>query len=167
MAALQRKKKTLLALASIALGARTQDLTAVTGTATGTASASACASTIQPKNAAPSVASGWRANVVASQLTKPRGVLFDSEGGLLVVEQDRGISRLTFNQDQGACVRSEGDVALIIKDGSVSPSSTSIDIHLTLHPVEPWYRALRGWQHPLCLLIHRSLCLGLRCEPGP
>ncbi|KAF1972946.1 soluble quino protein glucose dehydrogenase [Bimuria novae-zelandiae CBS 107.79] len=103
--------RSLLALAYIALGVQAQ---------TSTASAAACASTIESQNPAPSVASGWRVDLVANNLTEPRGVIFDSEGGLLVVEQNRGISRITFNEDQGGCVRSEGSAELIIDDASLN-----------------------------------------------
>ncbi|KAJ4354520.1 uncharacterized protein N0V89_006257 [Didymosphaeria variabile] len=100
----------ILVLAYIALGVRAQSTTA---------SASACASTIAPKNAAPSVASGWRADVVANELTSPRGIIFDSEGGLLFVEQDRGISRVKISGD-GGCARKDGNASLIIEDESLN-----------------------------------------------
>lgn len=93
--------------------------------------APACASTIQPQHPAPSLASGWRADVVASNLSRPRTVLFDSEGGLLVVEPLKGISRITLDDGAGPCVRSKGEPALVIEDDSVGappslPSSLPI-----------------------------------------
>ncbi|KAJ4296663.1 hypothetical protein N0V90_006711 [Kalmusia sp. IMI 367209] len=109
--------KSLLVVAYIALRAQAQGTTA---SASASASASACASTITPKHAAPSVASGWRADVVANKLNDPRGLLFDDEGGLLVVEQNRGISRITFNKEQDGCVRKDGDAELIINDASLN-----------------------------------------------
>jgi hypothetical protein len=119
----------LLALAYIALGVRAQS---------STADASACASTIAPKNAAPSVASGWRANVVANGFSGPRGIVFDSEGGLLVVEGEKGISRITFNGERGGCVRSEGDSSLIIQDESVSRVRTYQLHFTTLDEISTW-----------------------------
>jgi len=104
--------KSLLVLSYIVLSVQAQSTTA-------TPSASACASTIAPRYAEPSVASGWRAEVVANNLTTPRGILFDSEGALLVVEQGRGISRVGLNQESGSCVRSSGKPELIIDDESV------------------------------------------------
>lgn len=103
----------LLALAHIALCA-----TLVRGQSSSTASASACASSLAPKNPAPSVASGWRADLVVDGLEGPRGLVFDSEGGLLVVEGGRGVSRIKFGGE--ACARGEGDRELIIEDESVS-----------------------------------------------
>lgn len=85
-----------------------------------TTTAAACTSTIAPRHAAPSLAAGWRAAVVANGLKSPRGILFDGNGALLVVEQSRGISRLAFNGDAGSCVRVNGDPDLVVDDPTVS-----------------------------------------------
>ncbi|KAH6615266.1 soluble quino protein glucose/sorbosone dehydrogenase [Boeremia exigua] len=69
---------------------------------------SACSSTIAPQNAAPSVAPGFRVEVVANNLRRPRSIHFDSEGGLLVVEQSQGIKRIRLTGD-GSCVRQDGE----------------------------------------------------------
>jgi hypothetical protein len=45
--------------------------------------------------------------------------MFDAEGGLLVVEQRHGVSRLRLEGD-GPCVRVNGDVQRVIEDESVS-----------------------------------------------
>ncbi|KAF2448014.1 soluble quino protein glucose dehydrogenase [Karstenula rhodostoma CBS 690.94] len=100
----------LLALAYIALGVAVRAQSS-------TASASACASSIAPKNAAPSVASGWRAEVVANGLDGPRAIVFDSEGGLLVVEGKKGISRISFGKGEGGCARGEGDREVVLNHG--------------------------------------------------
>lgn len=59
-------------------------------------------------------------HVVASGLRDPRGLIFDSEGGLLVVEQGRGVSRLRMTGGEGACVRADGEVQRVIEDEAVS-----------------------------------------------
>lgn len=105
----------LLAHATVLLSA-TQNAAAQTST---TASSS-CSSTIAPQHAQPSVAPGWQVHVVASGLRDPRGLIFDSEGGLLVVEQGRGVSRLRMTGDEGACVRADGEVQRVIEDEAVS-----------------------------------------------
>lgn len=69
-----------------------------------TSSAPTCSTTLTPKNAAPSVASGWEARVVATGLTNPRGIIFDSSGHLLVVQQGKGIGSLSLTDNGGACV---------------------------------------------------------------
>ncbi|EXJ59306.1 uncharacterized protein A1O5_12187 [Cladophialophora psammophila CBS 110553] len=53
----------------------------------------------------PSLASGYRMQVVATGLSKPRGILLDKAGNLMVVEQGRGvISAHTLNEDNAGCV---------------------------------------------------------------
>lgn len=86
---------------------------------TAQAQATACAKPIAPQKAAPSVAPGFRVEVVANGLRDPRSLLFDQQGGLLVVEQGHGISRLSLTGD-GACVQVEGQVQNVVEDGSVS-----------------------------------------------
>ena len=119
----------VLGLAYMAAVARAQGSSAsasasasASETASATASASACA-TLSPKNPAPSVASGWRASVVANGLTEPRVMVFDDEGGLLVSESSRGISRIVFEEGdgegEGGCV-GVGKAELIIDDEEVS-----------------------------------------------
>jgi len=101
------------------------------GAQSSSASASACASTIPPRHGQPSVAAGWNVQVVASGLTDPRGMVFDSEGGLLVVQQGRGIARVRFTEDEGACVRAEGNVEDVFMDEGVRfPCSSSRWEHL-------------------------------------
>ncbi|RAR11318.1 soluble quino protein glucose dehydrogenase [Stemphylium lycopersici] len=78
-----------------------------------------CESPIAPQNAAPSVAPGFHAEVVANGLRDPRGIIFDREGGLLVVEQGYGVSRLSLTGD-GACVQVEGDVQSVVEDDSLN-----------------------------------------------
>ncbi|PVH93956.1 Auxilliary activities family 12 protein [Periconia macrospinosa] len=85
-----------------------------------TASATPCSTTIALQSSAtPSVAAGWQAAVVANSLTSPRGIKFDSQGGLLVVEQEKGIVRLTFS-GEGSCARSNGSAQLVIDDPSLN-----------------------------------------------
>lgn len=106
--------KTLLAALYIA-GVGAQATQTVNAASSGT-SASACASTIAPRNGQPSVAPGYQVNVVASGLTEPRGIIFDSEGNLLVVQQGKGVSRLRLTNDEGPCIRVDGQVEDIIDD---------------------------------------------------
>ncbi|KAK4222040.1 soluble quino protein glucose/sorbosone dehydrogenase [Podospora fimiseda] len=63
-----------------------------------------CSNIIVPKNAAPVVAPGWQAQLVAGGLTKPRSIQFDSTGALLVVESGKGISRHRFSDNGGTCL---------------------------------------------------------------
>jgi glucose/arabinose dehydrogenase len=83
---------------------------------------SICSSSIAPQHAAPSVAPGFRVQVVANGLRDPRGILFDREGGLLVLEQGHGVSRLRLGGESG-CVSVEGEVQRVVENESVSLAS--------------------------------------------
>ncbi|KAJ4403899.1 hypothetical protein N0V91_006201 [Didymella pomorum] len=93
-------------------------LIAFTASAQSTA-LSACSSTIAPQNAAPSVAPGFRVEVVANNLTRPRSIQFDSEGALLVVEQSQGVRRIRLSGN-GSCVRQDGDVQNVTDNTSLN-----------------------------------------------
>ena len=60
----------------------------------------------------PSLASGYRMQVVATGLSSPRGIILDGSGNLLVVEQDRGlVSAHTLGESNGCVtVQSSRDV---------------------------------------------------------
>lgn len=63
-----------------------------------------CSSTLTASHAAPSVASGYVARLVANNLTSPRGIKFDSQGALLVVEADSGITALRLHDGGNDCL---------------------------------------------------------------
>lgn len=64
-----------------------------------------CASALQPSYPAPSLAPGYTAQLIATNLTKPRGLIFDSQGHLLVVQQQVGITSLRIQDDGGRCLK--------------------------------------------------------------
>ncbi|MCJ1443437.1 MAG: hypothetical protein MMC23_003935 [Stictis urceolatum] len=66
---------------------------------------SSCSNSIAPtKSIQPSVASGYEYAVVATGLTSPRSVVFDSSGNLLVLEAGKGLSSHVIQDDGGTCV---------------------------------------------------------------
>jgi glucose/arabinose dehydrogenase len=69
-----------------------------------TSQSSCTISTSSASYAAPSMAPGYTGRIVASGLTKPRSLLFDSNGNLLVVESGKGISVITLDDAGGSCV---------------------------------------------------------------
>ncbi|KAK2597640.1 hypothetical protein N8I77_012417 [Diaporthe amygdali] len=69
-----------------------------------TSSASACPTILTPSYEAPVVGSGWTAQLIAKGLTKPRSLIFDQNGALLVVQQGSGIVRMTFTDNGGTCL---------------------------------------------------------------
>ena len=80
---------------------------------------SSCSVTLAANYPAPSVAAGYEARLVANGLTAPRGIIFDNQGHLLVVEQSSGIVGLTLADDGGACL-SVISKQTIINDTTVS-----------------------------------------------
>jgi glucose/arabinose dehydrogenase len=67
--------------------------------------ASTCSDSLIPTNSIrPSAASGYEAALVATGLTKPRSITFDTLGNLLVVEQGVGITNLVLQDDGGLCL---------------------------------------------------------------
>lgn len=53
----------------------------------------------------PSIASGYHYQVVATGLARPRGIHFDNDGHLLVVESNSGrIVAFTLEEDDSGCV---------------------------------------------------------------
>lgn len=67
--------------------------------------ASSCSTSLTPTNSIrPSAASGYKAALVATGLTKPRSITFDTLGNLLVVEQGVGITNLVLQDEGGTCL---------------------------------------------------------------
>lgn len=66
--------------------------------------ADACPNTLKPKYGAPVVAGGWAYQVVANGFIRPRGIAFDQNGALLVIDSGAGIIRLGLADDGGTCV---------------------------------------------------------------
>lgn len=71
---------------------------------TTSSSAGACPTVLKPSYEAPVVGSGWTAQLIATGLKKPRGIIFDQSGALLVVQQGSGIVRLTLTDNGGTCL---------------------------------------------------------------
>jgi hypothetical protein len=63
----------------------------------------ACPAGLAPKNGAPVVAPGFQARLVANGLNKPRGLVVDSAGHLLAVQDGVGITSFTLAEREG-CV---------------------------------------------------------------
>ncbi|KAF2002884.1 soluble quino protein glucose dehydrogenase [Amniculicola lignicola CBS 123094] len=128
--------KTLLALC-LSAGIKAQSST--------TASSATCSSTIAPQHGQPSVAAGWNVQVVASGLTDPRGIIFDRSGNLLVVQQGYGISSLQLTNDNGACVRAQGDPRDIVVDATLNHGIELSDDGATLYASSP--SAVYAWDY--------------------
>ncbi|CAK7211159.1 hypothetical protein SCUCBS95973_001038 [Sporothrix curviconia] len=67
-------------------------------------SPSICPTILMPSYNAPVLTPGWSAQLIATNLTLPRSLRFDDAGGLLVLEEFKGIRRLTFGDYGGTCL---------------------------------------------------------------
>lgn len=76
-----------------------------------TASASTC--NLKPKYATPLTADGWQAQLVATGLSSPRGIILDSSGNLLVVQAGSGIVHLAFDDGGSTCLDVSKKTSLI------------------------------------------------------
>ncbi|KAK4560445.1 hypothetical protein LTR86_005641 [Recurvomyces mirabilis] len=81
--------------------------------------AASCSPTLTASYAAPSVAEGYVARLVAQNLTTPRGIIFDSQGTLLVVEQSSGIVALNIVDSGKGCL-SVGSRKTVINDTTLN-----------------------------------------------
>jgi len=68
------------------------------------AASAACSTNLKASYPAPVLNDGWSAQLIAQGLTAPRGILFDSNGGLLVVQQGSGIIHFTWTDDGSTCL---------------------------------------------------------------
>ncbi|KAK4145282.1 soluble quino protein glucose/sorbosone dehydrogenase [Dichotomopilus funicola] len=112
---MNRLLKRAAAAALLLSGSGTAQETTVTTTTVSTATtditttvastaASSCATVLTPTYSPPVVAKGWKAQLIATNLSSPRGIKFDSSGGLLVVEAQAGLRRLVFDDNGGTCL---------------------------------------------------------------
>ncbi|TKA76034.1 hypothetical protein B0A55_05118 [Friedmanniomyces simplex] len=106
--------------------------------------AASCSSTLSASYAAPSVAEGYVARLVANNLTKPRGIKFDSQGALLVVEQDVGITALTL-VDAGQGCLSVGSRKTVINDTTLNHGIEFSANGSTLYASSP--EAVYSWDY--------------------
>lgn len=77
------------------------------------AGAQSCSHSLSPSYPAPVVAEGYAAQLIISGLTKPRSILFDTEGALLVVESGVGITHIALQDDGDTCIGSGNTTRLI------------------------------------------------------
>ncbi|KAI5467649.1 soluble quino protein glucose/sorbosone dehydrogenase [Mariannaea sp. PMI_226] len=59
------------------------------------------------------VADGWSYSLVANKLDRPRGILFDTEGALLIVDSGVGVVHLQLDDSGGTCLQVKKKQTLI------------------------------------------------------
>lgn len=82
--------------------------------------AQSCPNVLVPSYKLPRLASGWQGQLVVTGLKKPRSILVDAAGNLLVLEAGKGLTRITWNDNGGTCL-SVAQSKLIINDAAVRP----------------------------------------------
>ena len=90
------------------------------------------------------VANGFSTYVLAKGLSSPRGIVFDKEGNLLVLEQFKGVTALRLNEENGCVTVASKHVAM--GDLSVSMNSYRIFSNGLIQVGEPWYSIISRWQ---------------------
>jgi len=78
-----------------------------------TAAQGGCASVQTPSYSRPVVGAGYVAQLVVTGLRRPRGIRFDGNGALLVVQQGQGIQRITFDDNGATCLNVKESKELI------------------------------------------------------
>jgi hypothetical protein len=73
------------------------------------------------------VANGFSTYVLANKLSSPRGIVFDKEGNLLVLEQFKGVTALTLKEENG-CITVASKTAAS-NDPSVSIRTSNACLH--------------------------------------
>ncbi len=133
--------------AALLLGASLAEAQETTAATTSTIAISsspstACATVLAPSYSPPVVADGWKAQLVATGLTRPRGIKFDINNGLLVVEAGVGLTRLTFTDNGGTCLSVKSSTS-VIADKEVSfdsnlPPSHNMDTNPNTSLTTAW-----------------------------
>jgi glucose/arabinose dehydrogenase len=90
------------------------------------AATAGCTSRLSSSYPAPIVADGWSFQLVATGLTSPRGILFDSNGGLLVVQQGLGVIHLSLSDNGSTCVEVSKTTNLINSSAARSERSPTL-----------------------------------------
>ncbi|KAF4990128.1 hypothetical protein FGRMN_8656 [Fusarium graminum] len=65
---------------------------------------------------APVTAPNWEYSVIANKLRRPRGLVFDTEGALLVIDSGNGIVRFELEDGGGTCLQVKKKTTLLKQD---------------------------------------------------
>ncbi|KFA66578.1 hypothetical protein S40285_07309 [Stachybotrys chlorohalonatus IBT 40285] len=81
--------------------------------AQGVAAQDECSNSLEVSYPAPVAADGWSYRLVANNFTRPRGLLFDADGNLLLIDAGVGLVHLTLRDDGGSCLSVEETTTLV------------------------------------------------------
>ncbi|XWX01942.1 hypothetical protein V2A60_009974 [Cordyceps javanica] len=79
----------------------------------GAVSAADCSNKLTVSYPAPVAAQGWTYQLVADGFTKPRGLEFDKDGGLLVIDAGAGLVHLSLKDEGNTCVSVDKKTTLV------------------------------------------------------
>ncbi|KAK4444662.1 soluble quino protein glucose/sorbosone dehydrogenase [Podospora aff. communis PSN243] len=83
--------------------------------AAGTSAQAACSVNLRSQYPAPQTAEGYQARLIVSGLSRPRGIIFDKSGNLLVVETRSGaIKQINFASDDKATCLAAGQTRTLV-----------------------------------------------------
>ena len=134
--------------------------------ASGQSNSQACPTSLTPKNSVkPSIASGYQMALVATGLTKPRSIQFDTAGNLLVVQQGAGVEKLTFKDNGGTCLQ-EQDRNTVVNNNDVGSLSRSCAIVCTDLAAQSWTRPFARRKDIIRFFPGSSVFLALRSGEG-
>ena len=110
----------------------------------------------------PSIASGYTYQVVATGLSRPRGIHIDTEGNLLVVERGKGAVTAHTLEEENGCVSIASSTDVTGDIDVCFPAFGARPLHiLTSSLAQPWHRTVSRWDHPLCVQFRRHVLLDL------
>jgi hypothetical protein len=109
---------------------------------------------------APVLSDGWEATLIANDLKAPRGIIFDSHGGLLVIDNGFGIVQYKFTDGGSGCL--DVDKKTILVNATDVSFSAAFKEHVLIRAVESRYHAVERWQNPVCINLGCSLRVGVR-----
>jgi glucose/arabinose dehydrogenase len=83
------------------------------------ASAQECSfRTLETSYPAPVTADNWNYSIIANELRRPRGILFDSDGALIVIDSGNGIIHFELEDKGGTCLQVRKKTTLLNKDNA-------------------------------------------------
>jgi glucose/arabinose dehydrogenase len=75
--------------------------------------AQSCSNNLKPNYTAPVTGDGWSYRLVATGLGKPRGILVDDKGALLLVNRGVGIVHISLKDEGGTCLSEDKKTTLV------------------------------------------------------
>lgn len=72
--------------------------------------------TLKSSYPAPVTDDNWNYSIIANELRRPRGILFDSEGALIVIDSGNGIIHFELDDEGGTCLQVKKKTTLLKKN---------------------------------------------------